>query len=88
MIKYVKLNQTSFQLVIFTNFFFANNKNLLLQINFNIYFVNLIFKINIIHWFFMKYKQVIWNVLIAKLYKMSHSFNIKAIIKILIKKVF
>lgn len=31
---YIKLNQDKLQLVIFTDFLFANNKNMILQINY------------------------------------------------------
>lgn len=48
-LKYVKLDQTSLQLIVFINFSFINNSNLLLQIDFIIYFANLAFKANIIY---------------------------------------
>ena len=48
-LKYVKFEQNSLQLVIFTKSFFANNKDLFLQIGFIIYLVDLIYKVYIIY---------------------------------------
>ena len=42
---------------------------------------------NIIHWSSIKYKRVTQNILVAELYKVAHSFNIRAIIKATLRKV-
>ena len=43
-------------------------------------------KANIIYWSLIKYKRVIKSVLAIKLYKIAHSFNITAAIKLIIDK--
>lgn len=66
---------------------FFYQKDLLSQIDFIIYYTNLVSKANIIYWSFIKYKQVIQIFLDAKLYKMVHSFDIKSVIKAILRKV-
>ena len=48
--------------------------------------IDTIGKANIIYWSLTKYKRVIRSVLAVKLYKMAHSFNITAVIKLIIDK--
>lgn len=50
--------------------------------------MDLIYKANINHGSFFKYKQVILNVLATKLYEMAHNFNIRAVIKAILGRVF
>lgn len=78
---YIKLNQDIFQLVVFTNSLFPNNKDVLLQIDYIICLVNAVGKVNIIHRSLIKYNRVINIVLAAELYEMVNRFNIEAVIK-------
>lgn len=57
-----------------------------LQIGYVICFPNATNKVNIIHWFLIKCKRITRNVLAAELYGMAHGFNIRAIIKAMLKK--
>lgn len=68
--------------------FFANNKDLSLQISFIICLADSAFKANIIYQFFIKFKQVIQSVLAIELNKIAHGFDIEAIIKVKIGKAF
>ena len=70
----------------FTDFLFANNKDLLSQIGFIIVLANLINKANIVHWSLIKCKRVTRSVLALELYTIAYGFDIKAIFKSIIKK--
>ena len=59
-----------------------------MQISYIIYFTNIINKINIIYYFLIKYKQVIYSILAIKLYKIVHKFDIKLVIKKILEKIF
>ena len=43
-------------------------------------------RINILHWSSIKCKRIIWNVLTFKLYDMNHEFDMKAMLKAILKK--
>jgi hypothetical protein len=81
--KCVKLNSKKLQLIVFTNSFFANNRDMFSQIDYVICFVESDFhlKANVIHWWSIKCKRIIHNVLAAKLYVMTHDCNLDAILK-------
>jgi hypothetical protein len=79
-LKYVKLDSTTLQLIIFTNSFFANNRHLFSQIDYVIYFVDSKY-VNIVHWSSIKCKRVIRNVLAAKLYALTHDFDLDVVFK-------
>jgi hypothetical protein len=49
-LQYVKLNQSSLQLVIFSDSFFANNRDLFSQIDYVICLADSINTTNILHW--------------------------------------
>ena len=70
------------------NFLFINNKNILLSIEYLIYFININNKANIINLSLIKYKWVIYNILIIELYKIIYEFDIKAIIIKMLEKIF
>lgn len=61
---------------------------MLLQIDYLIYFANIAGKSNIIYWSLIKIKQVIYSLLVAELYRIAYKFNIKAIIKEILAKIF
>ncbi len=79
-LRYVKFDLTTLQLMIFTNSFFANNRNLFSQIDYVICFVDLK-HVNIIHWSSIKCKRVIQSVLAAELYTLAHDFDLDVVFK-------
>lgn len=83
---YIKLDQDKVKQVVFTNFLFANNKHISLQIGYVICFANTTRKTNILHWSLIKFKQVIQRVLAAELYKIVHGYDIKRVIKTTLEK--
>lgn len=76
---YIKFNQNILKLVIFINLLFANNTNMLLQINYLFCFAHAINEINIIYLFLVKCKRIIYTILADKLYKMIYRFDIREI---------
>lgn len=60
---------------------------MLLQIGYIICLADAASKANIIHRFLIKNKRIICSILAAKLYKMAHEFDIKAVIKAILKKI-
>jgi hypothetical protein len=79
-INYVKFDSTTFQLMILTNSSFANNRKLFSQIDYVICLTNSK-HVNIIHWSLIKCKRVIRNVLAAKLYALTHDFDLDVVLK-------
>ena len=86
-LQFVQFNRESLKLIIFIDELFVNNFDFIFQINYVIYLINVTNKINIIHWFSIKCKQIIKNILISKLYAMTYDFNVDAIIKSIVKKI-
>ena len=84
---FVPLNIYSLNLIVFTDTSFANNKDLSSQIRFVIILTDQNQTTNIIHWSLIKCKCVTRSVLASKLYTLAHGFNIRAIIKLTIKKI-
>src|SRR3982751_3170746 len=84
---FVSLNIYSLNLIIFTDTSFANNKDLSSQIRFVIVLIDQNQTTNIIHWSLIKCKRVTRSVLASKLYTLAHGFNIRATIKLTIKKI-
>jgi hypothetical protein len=78
--KYVSLDSTKLQLVIFTNLFFANNRDLFSQIDYIICLTNSK-HVNIVHWSSIKCKRVIRNVLAIELYALTHDFDLDVVLK-------
>ncbi len=79
-INYVKLDSTTLQLMIFTNSFFANNRDLSSQIDYIICLTNSK-HINIVHWSSIKCKRVTRSVLAAELYALAHDFDLDVVFK-------
>jgi hypothetical protein len=80
-LKFVRLDQNSLKLVVFTDSSFANNYDFSSQIGFVIALANKHNKANIIHWSSIKYKRVTRSVLAFELYGMAYGFDIGATIK-------
>lgn len=55
--------------------------------NYIISLVNAINKANIIYWSLIKYKQIIYHILVASPYKMGHKIIIKTIINTTLKMI-
>jgi uncharacterized membrane protein (GlpM family) len=72
--------------MILTNVSFVNNKDLSSQIKYVICLANATNKVNVIHWSSIKCERVTRFVLIAKLYVITHEFDIDAIIKTIMSK--
>jgi hypothetical protein len=66
--------------MIFTNSFFANNRNLFSQINYVICLTNSK-HVNIVYWSSIKCKCVIRNVLAVELYALTHDFDLDVAFK-------
>jgi hypothetical protein len=82
--KYVKLDFKSLHLILLINVSFVNNKDFLSQIEFVICLANATNKTNVIYWSSIKCKWVNRFILIAKLYVMTHEFDIDVILKVII----
>lgn len=85
-LRFIKLDQNTLQLVIFTDSSFANNRDMSLQINYIIRLTNATNKAKIIHRSLIKYKWVIYSVLAAELYGIVREFYIETVIKIILEK--
>ena len=72
---------SSLQLAMFTDSFFANNRNFFSQIGFVICLIDASNIANILHWSSIKYKQVTKSVLASELYAMAYGFDIGAVLK-------
>jgi hypothetical protein len=79
-LKYVKLDSTKFQLMIFTNSSFANNRDLFSQIDYVICLADSKHA-NIVHWSSVKCKRVTRSVLAAELYALAHDFDLDVAFK-------
>jgi hypothetical protein len=66
--------------MIFTNSFFANNRDLFSQIDYVICLTNSK-HVNVVHWSLIKCKRVTRSVLAAKLYALTHDFDFDAVFK-------
>lgn len=80
-LKYVKIDLAIIQVVVFTDFFFVNNKDLSSQIGYVICLADATQRANIIHWSSIKCKRVTRSVLASELYAMAHGFDLGAVIK-------
>jgi hypothetical protein len=86
-INYVKIDSTKFRLMIFTNSFFANNRDLFSQIDYVICLTNLK-HVNIVHWSSIKCKRVTRSVLAAELYALTHDFDLDVVLKATLSAIF
>lgn len=80
-LKFVKLDDKSLRLLIFTDASFANNKDLSSQIGYIIVLADSKGNANIIHWSSIKCKRVTRSVLASELYALVHGFDIGAALK-------
>ncbi len=80
-LRYVKLNQSSLQLVIFTNSSFANNRDSSSQIDYIVCLIDSTNTTNIIHWFSVKCKRITRSVLAIELFAMIYDFDVSSILK-------
>jgi hypothetical protein len=79
-LRYVKLDSTKLQLMIFTNSSFANNRDLFSQIDYVICLADSK-HVNIVHWSSVKCKRVTRSVLAAELYALAHDFDLDVALK-------
>jgi hypothetical protein len=79
-LRYVKLDSTKLQLMIFTNSSFANNRDLFSQIDYVICLADSKHA-NIVHWSSIKCKRVTRSVLAAELYALAHDFDLDVVFK-------
>jgi hypothetical protein len=80
-LRYVRLDQQSMKLIVFTDASFANNTDYTSQIGFIICLTDDQNRANILHWSSIKCKRVTRSVLASELYAMAHGFDIGAAIK-------
>ncbi len=85
-LRYVKLDSTKLQLVIFTHSFFANNRDLSSQIDYVICLVDSKHA-NIVHWSSNKCKRVTRSVLAAELYTLAHDFDLDVALKAILSAI-
>jgi hypothetical protein len=86
-LRFVKLDQDSLKIVIFTDSSFANNKDNTSQIGFVIVIADKDNNANIIHWSSIKCKRVTRSVLASELYAMAHGFDHGAVLKSTTEKI-
>ncbi len=86
-LRYVKFDSTKLQLMIFTNSFFANNRDLFSQIDYVIYLADSKHA-NIVHWSSVKCKRIIRSVLAAELYALAHDFDLDVVLKATLSAIF
>ncbi len=79
-LRYVSLDSTKFQLMIFKNSFFANNRDLFSQIDYVICLINSKY-VNVVHWSSIKCKRVTRSVLAAELHALAYDFDLDAAFK-------
>ena len=86
-LKYVKFDFNSLRLVVFIDSFYVNNRNFIFQIDYVICLIDASDRVNILHWFSIKCKRIIWNVLAFELYELIHKFDFETTLKAIIKKI-
>ena len=86
-LKFIKLDQKTLQLLVFTDASFANNKDLSSQIGYVIILTDAIKRANIVHWSSVKCKRVTRSVLASELYSMAHGFDIGVAIKATVDRI-
>ena len=80
-LKFVKLDEESLRIVVFTDGSFANNRDYSSQIGHVIVLADKHNKANVIHWSSTKCRRVTRSVLASELYAMSNGFDIAASLK-------
>jgi hypothetical protein len=84
-LRYVKLNQSFFRLMIFTDSFFANNRDSSSQIDYVICLADSIHA-NVLHWSSVKCKRVTRSVLAIELFAMIYDFDVDSMLKAIFTK--
>ncbi len=84
-LRYVKLNQLFLRLVIFTDSFFANNRDSSSQIDYVICLADSTHA-NVLHWSSVKCKRVTRSVLATELFAMIHDFDVDPVLKATLTK--
>ena len=87
-LKYVRLHQNFFQLIVFCDVFFVNNRDFSFQIDYVVCLTDKTDTTNFIHWSNIKCKRIIKSVLTSELYAMNHAFDIETVIKTTVEKIF
>jgi hypothetical protein len=72
--------------MIFSNSFFANNRDLFSQIDYVICLADSINTANILHWFSIKCKRITRSVLTIELFAIIHDLNVDSILKTILTK--
>ncbi len=72
--------------MIFSDSFFANNRDLFSQIDYVICLTDSINTTNILHWFSIKCKRITRSVLAIELFAMIHDFDVDSILKAILTK--
>jgi hypothetical protein len=72
--------------MIFSDSFFANNRDLFSQIDYVICLADSINTANILHWFSIKCKRVTRSVLTIELFAMIHDFDVDSMLKVILIK--
>ena len=80
-LKFVRLDVSTLQLLVFTDASFANNKDLSSQIGYVIVLADAAKRANIVHWSSVKCKRITRSVLASELYATAHGFDIGIAIK-------
>jgi hypothetical protein len=86
-LKYVKLDEDSLRLIVFTDASYANNNDKSSQIGFVIVLADKNDNANIIHWSSIKCKRVTRSVLASELYAMAHGFDTGIVLKTTLEKI-
>jgi hypothetical protein len=81
------LNQSFLRLMIFTDSFFVNNRDLSSQIDYVICLIDDTHA-NILHWSSIKRKRVTRSILTAELFVMIHDFDVDSVLKSSLIKMF
>jgi hypothetical protein len=72
--------------MIFSDSFFANNRDLFSQIDYVICLIDSIKTTNILHWFSIKCKRITRNVLTIEFFAMIRDFDVDSMLKIILIK--
>jgi transposase InsO family protein len=84
---YVQLDQTTLQLMVFTDASFANNRDFSSQMGYVIALTDREGNANVLHWSSIKCKRITRSVLASELYAMAHGFDMGIAIKTTIERI-
>jgi hypothetical protein len=86
-IRYVQLDRSTLQLLVFTDASFANNRDFSSQIGYVITLTDQKGNANVLHWSSIKCKRVTRSVLASELYAMAHGFDMGIAVKSTIERI-